>query len=111
MFMQRLIGKRDHTAIIAHSLCFMEVAIFQEVASGGEAQRTLRGTCWCSRHASKEGRPFCVFPLARYILLEEFERSLQTIRAISLALNEGQKTGNLSGLVILQANARLQDLS
>ena len=63
------------------------------------------------QQTSKEGRPFCVFPLARYILLEKFERLLRTIRAIGLASNEGQKTGNLSGLAILQANARLQDLS
>ena len=41
---QCLIGRRDRTAIIARSPCRMEEAIFQEVVSGGEAQRTLRGT-------------------------------------------------------------------
>ena len=70
-FMQRLIGKHDHTAIIAHSTCLMEEAIFREVASGGEAQRTLRGTCWCNRRPKKAVLFKCVFPLARYILLEK----------------------------------------
>ena len=30
-----------------------EEAIFQEVVSGQEAERTLRGTRWCSRHRKK----------------------------------------------------------
>ena len=50
---ERLIGRHDHTAIIARSPCRVEEAIFWEMVSGGEAQWTLRGTWWRSRRWKK----------------------------------------------------------
>ena len=93
---EHLIGKRDHTAIITCSPCHVEEAIFWEVVSGGEAYWTLRGTCW-SDVADVNRRPsFCVLPLSRYVLLEKLEQLPWTIKAISLASNEGRKTGTCS---------------
>ena len=96
MFTQMLNGRCDCTTTIARSPCLVEEAIFREVVSGKEAQRTLRGTHWCSR-CWKKAVLLCLAP-SRYILLKKLEWSPRTIKVIGLASDEGRKTGSLSDL-------------
>ena len=100
-----LIGRRDRTAIIAHSL--PRGRSYLSVVSGGEAQWTLRGTCWCSRH--RKTILLCLAPGQVRFTQETW--AVTSMKAICLASNEGRKTGSWSGLAILQANTRLHDLS
>ena len=108
-----LIGRHDNTctAIIAHSLCHVEEAIFWDVVSSGEAQRTLKGTHWCSRR-QKKAILLCLAPGQVCFTWETWAIALNN-KSDWLGFEWGTKNWWLewpSDLTV-QANAKLQDLS
>ena len=103
---ERLIGRRDRTAIIDRSCCRVKETSFWEVLSHGEAQRTLAQTSKHSRSQKKTVLLSLVTCQVRFAwAVRVIASNKKSDRLGFERTTTKKKNGSLSGLAIIQANA------